>query len=568
MHFTQRALLGAGLALCAISASAAITCQPVAPGEVYTGYLTKPGKINPDNGTCWVNNLSVTTHDGVKLTANVFLPKITSPDQKFPTIIMVNSWVCPDWEYIGQAYRLAKDGYIVIEYASRGWWKSEGITSVASPDDIQDVSDIVDWLGENVPVDQANIGISGISYGAGISLLGLAREPRIKTAAALSGWANLEDQLFFQETTNKSNLNLLVGVAPVAGKLDPQVKVFQADLLNPDTTEARANEIRAWARLRSPALEVDKINARQAPVFLSKNYADEMFTPNATLDMFTKLQGPKKLLLNKGWHATAEMFGALLGVDNYVYDQAHRWFDHWLKGQANGVASEPQVDMAVTNASGRETLASWPDASVKNLTYYIEPRGDVRFQLDCFCTKGIHGALKTTPNTLILKDTISSSADTVATSGIPIVSELLTGVANVFPVSAPALVNRANGVVYNGPKLASALKLRGTVKLQLRVRPVTSRSQVIAYLYDVDEFGIGKLITHGARSTHWVPAGQVLDYPMELHMTAYNVPKGHHLSLVIDAKDPHYAPASKDALQEEFLFDGKVQATLQIPYVN
>ena len=133
---------------------------------------------------------------------------------------MVNSWVMPDWEYTGQAFKLTKDGYIVYEYATRDWWHSEGLTDAASPDDIHDVSTAVDWLSANVPTDASNIAISGISYGAGISLLGLAREPRIKTAVALSGRSNLEDQLYFQETTNRSNLILLGDVAPVTGKLD------------------------------------------------------------------------------------------------------------------------------------------------------------------------------------------------------------------------------------------------------------------------------------------------------------------------------------------------------------
>jgi len=561
------ALLGAGLSLCAVSASAAITCEPLAAGETYKGYLASPGKINPDNGTCWVNKLSITTHDGVKLTANVFLPKISSPDQKVPTIIMVNSWVCPDWEYIGQAYRLAKDGYMVIEYASRGWWKSEGITSVASPDDIKDVSDIVDWLGANTPVDPDNIAISGISYGAGISLLGLAREPRIKTAAALSGWSSLEEQLYFQETTNKSNLNLLVGVAPVAGKLDPEVKVLQADLLNPDTTQQRADEIRAWARPRSPLYEIDKLNARRAPVFLSKNYSDEMFTPNSTLDLFSQLQGPKKILLNRGWHATAEALGALLGTDNYVYDQAHRWFDYWLKGKDNGIMAETQVDMEIGNGIGRERLATWPDSTVQSLKYTITPRGNVRFDLSCLCTKGINGGLQTAASTQSGTDTLSSSADTVATTGIPLVSELLSGI-EIFPMTAPALVNRTNGVVYNGPKLGSTLKLRGIPKVQLNMRPAQSQAQVLAYLYDVDEFGIGKLITHSARSVHWATPGKTISFPLDFHMMSYNVAKGHHLSLIIDTKDLHYAPANKTDFKFDLVFGATTPASLTIPYIN
>lgn len=569
--FSTRTALGMGLAALLStsalgSAQAAVTCTPMKPGEVYTGFLTMPGRINPANGTCWVDNITVTTHDGFKLTANVFLPRIDSPTQTFPTIVMVNSWVMPEWEYIGQAHKLAQAGYIVYEYASRGWWQSEGITRVASPDDIRDVSTIIDWLGANVPMDGDNIAISGISYGAGISLLALGREPRLKTAVALSGWANLEDQLFFQETTNKSNLNLLVGVAPLAGRLDPEVRQLQADLLNPDTTEARANEIRAWARPRSPITEVARINARQAPVFFSKNYADEMFTPNSTLAMFSQLTGPKKLLLNKGWHATAELPGAL-GAANHPYDQARRWFDFWLKGIDTGIMSEPQVDMAIGNDSGRERLATWPDATVKAGKLHLVPRGDVRFELGCLCTKGLRGGLQSAVNTTAGTDTINDQLDTVATTGIPLVSELLSGV-GFFPMAAPALVQRANGVVYKGPVLDKALKVRGIPRLKLSVKPVTNRAQVMAYLYDVDAFGVGTLITHGARSQHWGQAGVAVDFDIELHMMSYNVARGHHLELVLDAKDPHYAPASNGTVTMSFLFSAAKESSLMVPYID
>mgnify|MGYP003349123918 CR=1 FL=1 len=57
---------------------------------------------------------------------------------------------------------------------------------------------------------------------------------------------------------------------PVDGKLDPEVKTLQADLLNPDTTQQRADEIRAWARPRSPLYEIDKLNARRRQLGLDE----------------------------------------------------------------------------------------------------------------------------------------------------------------------------------------------------------------------------------------------------------------------------------------------------------
>ena len=562
-----RLLAGLGLSVITTTAFAAVECKPVAAGEAYVSFLTSPGKISPYDGTCWVNDITVTTHDGLKLTANVFLPKITSAGQKFPTIIMVNSWVMPEWEYIGQAQRLAKDGYIVIEYASRGWWKSEGLVGTASPDDTRDVSSVVDYVGANLPSDMNNLAISGISYGAGISLLGLAREPRIKTAAALSGWGSLVDELYYQDTPDLASTTLLVGTAPITGKIPDELNQISVDLKNPDTTPQRVLEIKAWADLRSPLSEVAKINARRAPVFYSKNYQDDMFTPNSSLKMFSQLQGPKKMLLNKGWHAATELPGALLGIDNYQYEQVHRWFDYWLKGKDNGIMNEPQVDMEIENKSGRERLASWPAPNVATQTLNIAPRGKIRWDWNCFCAKGDVGYLQSAVSSDAAVDSINNSLDTVANSGIPVLGNLLEGF-GAPPLAWMPAVLRDHGVVYNGKALSSELKLRGMPKVQMHVKPTGPRAQVVAYLYDVDALGWGKLITHGVRSLHWATPGQTISFPVEMDMAAYNVPAGHHLTLVVDTRGARYAKPSDGWFGVDLMFSAEQKSTLSIPYIN
>lgn len=95
-------------------------------------------------------------------------------------------------------------------------------------------------------------------------------------------------------------------------------------------------------------------------MFLSKNFQDDLFTPNPTMAMYQRLTGPKKLLINQGIHAQAEAPGALLDIDNHVYDQAHRWFDRWLKGVSNGVDTEPRVSMELKFSHRREHFDTWP----------------------------------------------------------------------------------------------------------------------------------------------------------------------------------------------------------------
>ncbi len=200
-----RLVTGASVALAASFAHAGVSCRPATPAEaaVYTSPFQFPGVSSPKDGTCWVNNQTVVATDGTRLTANVFLPKITSPDQKFPTIVMISSWAAADFfEYLGQQRKLAQDGYIVLAYTARGFYLSGGQVEVAGPQDVKDVSSAVDWVSANTPADPDRLAVSGISYGAGLSLLALAQDKRLKTAAALSGWGDLADQLYPAQSPN------------------------------------------------------------------------------------------------------------------------------------------------------------------------------------------------------------------------------------------------------------------------------------------------------------------------------------------------------------------------------
>ena len=140
--------------------------------------------------------ISFNSADGTTIEGNLFLPSTNDPNAKFPAIVFINSWSLEEHEYIVQAAKFAKKGYIVLSYSTRGFGKSGGQINVAGPKDMQDLSAALDFLEANTAVDVNNIGAAGISYGAGISLLGLATESRIKTAVPMSGWANLVDSLY------------------------------------------------------------------------------------------------------------------------------------------------------------------------------------------------------------------------------------------------------------------------------------------------------------------------------------------------------------------------------------
>lgn len=557
MRFNSLVLLSA--LACCVSSAQAISCRTANATEaaIYSTPMNSPGIISPIDGTCYLPAVTITSFDGVKLAANLFLPRASNPTQKFPGIVMIASWGAPGRvEYLGQQYRLAKDGYIVSSYTARGFYLSEGTIKVAAPEDVRDVSAALDWMRDNTPVDMQNVAASGISYGAGLSLMALAQDSRFKTAAAFSGWANLVDQLYTGNSANVTWSNVLNLAGAATGRRDPIVDQNIQTLNNPNATPAQIAAITAWAQIRSPSSYVNAINQRNAPVFLSKNYQDDMFTPNSSMAMFAALSGPKRLHLNMGIHASSELMGALFGADNYQYDDAHRWFNHWLKGEANGIEAEPKVSMQVKFTNRREFFSTWPASEVKNQTYYLSPRGPIRFDVSCLCAKGDKGGLAGSSNQVTAADTISNSADTSATSGLIPILSTLAETANLPVLNSMPSVGWANGVRYEGATLSTVQKIRGIPKLTLRVTPSQARSQVVAYLYDVDLLGNATLITHGAHTEHWAVPGKTIDFPIEFSATAYDVPAWHHIGIVLDTGDSLYGapvnPGERFSVRFEF----------------
>ncbi|HEY5494538.1 MAG TPA: alpha/beta fold hydrolase, partial [Candidatus Anoxymicrobiaceae bacterium] len=131
--------------------------------------------------------------DGIPLTATVFIPSGEGP---FPAVIMVHSWM--GWRIqcdLLYAPSFARNGYVVLTYDCRGWGSSGGEVSCAAPDrELCDLEDMITWMcspESGIPVDPEKIGITGVSYGGGHSFLAATRDPRIKAAAPMNGWTDL-----------------------------------------------------------------------------------------------------------------------------------------------------------------------------------------------------------------------------------------------------------------------------------------------------------------------------------------------------------------------------------------
>ncbi|MFD7668848.1 alpha/beta fold hydrolase [Streptomyces sp. NPDC059788] len=445
---------------------------------------------------------------GTNLKANVFTPGDAVPGRRYPLIVLPSSWATPQIQYVVQAKKLADAGYVVVGYNTRGFWQSGGKIETGGPEDIADASKVIDWALAHTPADPGKVGMAGMSYGAGISLLTSAFDKRVKAVSAMSGWADLINSIYSGRTQHRQAAAVLGGLGALTGRPGPELTEVLKNFLGSNL--AKEGDMLKWGAKRSPLTYLDKINANGAAIMLGNAWGDSIFPPNQYADFYEKLKGPKRLEFRPGDHATAEGLG-LLGLPNDTWNHTKRWFDHYLQGADNGVNREAPVQLKSRSAGAYEGYKSWKDV----------PSGDRRIELN-----GTHR--------------ISTNRDSGANGGTVFLSSIMDQFFKLPPMASIPLLPRSVAAVWQSERYTSAQHVRGTAKLHTTVTSTATSGTAIAYLYDVGPLGIGKLVSHAPFTFHDKAAGKPFGVDLELFSTAYDVPAGHRMAVVVDSVDPLY----------------------------
>ncbi|MGH8082231.1 MAG: CocE/NonD family hydrolase [Lysobacter sp.] len=488
--------------------------------------------------------------NGADIGAFVMVPKDQGPGP-FPLLVMPGSWGAPNLEYVGRGGVLASQGYIVVSYTSRGFWDSTGLIDIAGPDTIEDVSSVIDWALTHTPADANKIGASGISYGAGISLLAAERDPRIKAVAALSGWSDLEASLYANRTVSQQGAGLLVLAGSVTGRPGPELAGATARIALGDFDGAVAGLLPVVPQ-RSAITDVAAMNRNGTAVLLANAFNDSLFPPGQYIDFYNRLTGPKQLMFAHGDHGIVEGPGAI-GLPNEVYDAVGRWFDHYLKGANNGVERESPLRLKSQDGDWRG-YADW-NAVQRGATVFalsrpsglIAPTGD----------------LQSAPSTG-WNHSILTGLPTVADSGLVFISGFLQAL-QIAPQASIPLVARAGAGVWQTPISWTSQQLSGMPQLHVTVTPSQSEVTLIAYLYSVDLLGNGSLLSHKPYSLRGARPGVAQTIDLRLEATSWDIPAGRRLVLVVDTMDPRYTTASRIGGTVSFSSPASNPSTLTVP---
>ncbi|MFI9645189.1 alpha/beta fold hydrolase [Streptomyces sp. NPDC052040] len=491
---------------------------------------TAPATQAASNGIRFVD---IAGDGGTVLKGNVVTPAGADGTHRYPLIVLPTSWGLPQIEYLAQAQKLADSGYVVVTYNVRGFWQSGGEIEVAGPPDVADASRVIDWALAHTPSDARHIGMAGVSYGAGISLITAAHDRRVKAVAALSGWADLIDSIYSGRTQHVQAAALLNGAGALTGRPGPELKQVFKDFFASNL--AKEPDMLAWGRKRSADTYVGQLNKNGPALMLANAWGDTVFPPNQYADFYQKLTVPKRLELRPGDHATAEMSG-LFGLPNDVWTDTGRWFDHYLKGEDNGIDREQPVQLKSRSTGGYEGYPDWKSV------------GRTQKKIDLAGTTTIH-----------------ANVDSGADGGVVFLSSVLDQLVRVPPIASMPLLPRRYAAVWQSQRYAEAQHIRGTAKLHTTLTPTEESGTLVAYLYDVGPLGLGKLVSNAPYTWHGLTPGKPFGVDLELFSTAYDVPAGHRLAVVVDTVDPLYIEHNPSGAQLTFSSPAGDPSYLSVP---
>ncbi len=497
-------------------------------------------------------------YNGIEMPANVFIPTTPMPADGYPAVILPHGWGGNEHNYSDQAKHFAEKGYIIMRYTSRGWATKRngaeenfitGLINTVGPEDMADLGHVLDWMEENTPVDSANIGMTGISYGSIMSLNGASRHDRIKTAAALDGPTNVEASFWAGETPHAAWMASLLAAGVVKGDMDPLLPQHFVTLLSYGHGQGKGiPELKEWSAVRSPLTYIDDINDSGKPIYMNCLWHDNMFQAGQHFNYYKQLTVPKKMAIRQGVHGS---------VPGDIWEEVYDWMDYWLKNEENGIMSGDMFSMTIKNTSEIVTYDDLPAERVSQKKYYLEWRAPWE----------LCGSLQTgkyEPWWPVTNSYESRPLGTLATTGIPILSALLDSL-DIFDVYAELpLMSKTNGIYYQTGKLENGLKLRGRVNLTIRAKSSRPQAAYFAYLYDVNEFGLGTLITHGAFSDHEAPANTYHWVDVDLVPASWDLPAGHRLAIAIDTQDPLYTQPTLDNYSINIQLSNKKHSYLEL----
>lgn len=364
--------------------------------------------------------------DGIKLHTTIYAPKDTS--KPYPILMQRTPYSCRPYgadvfrTKIGPSETLMKEGYIIVYQDVRGRWNSEGVydnmrayipeKKQGEVDEASDTYDTIEWLVNNVDNNNGKVGVWGISYpGFYATYALLSKHPNLVAASPqacigdfffddfhhngaylLSYWRatavfgymkdtpTTESWYSFPELNTKDQYQFFMDEGPLSN-LDAYYKednVFWQQL------KEHPNYDEFW---RSRGI-IQHLEGIDPAVMVVGGWfdAEDLYGPLETYKHIEKRSDNYNTIVMGPWsHGDWARDRERQAVGNVYFGDSisgfyqkeieRRFFNHYLKGDANGNTGLPEAYVFNTGSNAWATFESWPPKAAEKRSYFLHHTG-------------------------------------------------------------------------------------------------------------------------------------------------------------------------------------------------
>ena len=316
--------------------------------------------------------VEVRTRHGAVVRADVFLPAgrgphpvlfMASPYQKSLRRLPTH-WVFPFRETGPMDLYLSR-GYAFVWADVPGTGRSEGTWDPVSRAEGEALRDVIEWIAAQEW--SGRIGMYGQSYYCWSQWnAARTRPPHLATIVAFDGAVDT-----YRDWTYHGGIPTL-GFPPywtTTVLLQHQAEGhdvhggdryrFLSDLIEHPLDDE-------WQRTRSPFWELDRVDI---PVLSIGNWGKAPLHLRGNVVGFERIRGPKQLLIT---HADSFPAAQRLFADPAFHErEVLPWYEHHLRGVANGVMERPRVRYFLNGEGAYRDAAAWPPEEARRVDLWL-----------------------------------------------------------------------------------------------------------------------------------------------------------------------------------------------------
>ena len=511
--------------------------------------------------------LAAPMRDGVKLYGDLYRP---ARDGKFPVLVVRTPYGVQRDGVHEALIKFAQHGYAVYVQDVRGRFESEGKWDPFR-NEANDGYDTIEWAAKQ-PWSNGKVGTEGGSYLGHVQWRAATQSPpSLVTMFPQVASTNIYKNWLTQGGAFRLSFNYGWGVVRMPNRIMlPQywhtekyappelsyehiLKHLPLNDIDHQNAGQTVPHFRDWLKHQSydqywkSISDEEHFEKVKVPVHTSGGWFDIFL--NGTINGFVgvkhnggteKARRESKMIIGAWGHGASRKFGDVdFGptANREFFDRQIRWYDHYLKGEDNGIDREPPIEIFYMGVNKWQHAQDWPLPGTKFTPYYLASGGKANGASG-------NGVLSDGKPSIAGSDKYAyDPSNAVPTLG----GNNCCGTPTLAgPKDQRPIESRSDVLVYTSPALTNPLAIAGPVHMKLFAATDSRDTDWMIKLVDVYPDGFAMNIAEGmlrARFRNGVDKmellqpNQVYEYDVDMAGTANVFQPGHRIRIDITSSN-------------------------------